>query len=110
MGWLKDVYLDFVVLLIIVVFAIYEGSILHVVLWVYTSLLLLSKILAFFMPSLRKKADNTSAPQFIYHGIYGLTVGILIYTGYYYLAGTWAIIWLVSFINTPAAQKKTQSI
>ncbi len=109
MAWLKDVYLDFIVLLVIAVFAIYEGNILHVILWVYTCLLLLSKILALFMPSLRRKAEKTNAPAYIYHSIYGITVAILAYTGYYFLAGTWAIIWLVSFVNSPTVRKKKQS-
>ncbi len=55
MAWLKDAYLDIVVLLLISLFVVYTNNVLEVILWVYTGLLLLSKILALFMPSLQKR-------------------------------------------------------
>lgn len=106
MGWIKDAYLDVIVLLFIVVFALYANTVLEVVLWVYTSLLLLSKILAFFMPSLQQKANNTKAPPLFYNIIYALTVAILIYSDNYYLGGAWAVIWIVSIFSSNSSKKK----
>lgn len=106
MKWLKDAYLDVVILLFIVLFAVYTTNVLEVILWVYTSLLLLSKVLAFFMPSLQRKANKTSAPPLFYHVIYALTVAIFIYMVKYYLAGAWLIIWIVSVISFFYAKKK----
>lgn len=106
MGWIKDAYLDVIVLLFILVFALYENTVLEVVLWVYTSLLLLSKILAFFMPALQQKANNTTAPPLFYNVIYALTVAILIYSGNYYLSGAWGVIWIVSVISFSSLKKK----
>ncbi len=106
MNWIKDAYLDVIVLLFILVFALYENTVLEVVLWVYSSLLLLSKILAFFMPALQKKANNSTAPPLFYNVIYALTVGILVYSGNYYLGGTWGVIWIVSVFSSNSLKKK----
>ena len=106
MAWLKDAYLDVVVLLLIVVFAVYTNNILEVVLWVYTGLLLLSKVIAFFMPALQKKANQTEAPPIFYHGIYALTITIFLYIGKYYLVIAWALIWLASFVGSGNNKKK----
>lgn len=105
MDWIKDAYLDIIVLLFIVVFALYANTVLEVVLWVYTSLLLLSKILAFFMPALQKKANNTTAPSLFYNIVYALTVAILIYSHNYYLGGAWAVIWIVSIFSSNSSRK-----
>lgn len=106
MGWIKDAYLDVIVLLFILVFAMYENTVLEVVLWVYTSLLLLSKVLALFMPALQKKANNTTAPPLFYNVIYAITVAILIYSGNYYLGGAWGVIWIVSVFSFNSPKKK----
>lgn len=105
MKWLKDAYLDVIVLLFIVSFAVYPNDVLEVVLWVYTALLLLSKFLVFSMPSLQRKANKTETPEWFYHIIYGLTVGILFYIGNYYLGGAWLVIWIVSVISFTSAKK-----
>ncbi len=107
MTWLKDVYLDVVVLLVIALFALYTNSILEVIIWVYTGLLLLSKILALFMPSLQQRANKTTAPNLFYHLIYALTVGIFFYIQNYLLGVAWIVIWIVSVISLSSSKKKT---
>lgn len=106
MGWIKDAYLDVIVLLFIVLFAFYANTILEVVLWVYTSLLLISKILALFMPALQQKANKTTAPPLFYNIIYALTVAVLIYSGNYYLSGAWGCIWIISIYSTTYSKNK----
>jgi hypothetical protein len=106
MSWLKDAYLDVIVLLLIAVFAVYTNTILEVILWVYTGLLLLSKVVAFFMPALQKKANQTEAPTLFYHIIYALTIAIFLYITKYYLAIAWAVIWLTSFSGSAQKTKK----
>ncbi|MFP8488220.1 hypothetical protein ACKGJO_03895 [Gracilimonas sp. Q87] len=108
MKWLKDAYLDVVVLLIIALYAFYPNDVLNIVLWVYTVLLLISKLLTFVMPTLNSKANKTSAPPLFYHLVYGLTVAILFYVENLYLGGAWILIWgvsVISFLNT----KKSKS-
>jgi hypothetical protein len=106
MAWLKDAYLDILVLLFICIFAFYTNSIIEVVLWVYTGLLLLSKLLVFFMPSLNRKANQTEAPPLFYHIVYALTIGIFIYIAKYYLAGAWLAIWIASLVSSSSKKKK----
>lgn len=99
MKWLKDAYLDVVVLLIIITYVVYPNDVLNIILWVYTVLLLISKLLTFVMPTLNSKANKTSAPPLFYHIIYGLTVGILFYAENNYLGGAWIVIWVISVIS-----------
>lgn len=99
MKWLKDAYLDVVVLLIIALYAFYPNDVLNIVLWVYTALLLISKLLTFVMPTLNSKANKTAAPPLFYHVVYGLTVAILFYAENLYLGAAWIIIWAVSVIS-----------
>ncbi len=106
MDWLKDAYLDVIILLFIILFAFYPNSVLEVVLWVYTGLLLLSKVLAIFMPSLQQKANKTNAPSLFYHVIYALTIGVFLFVQHYYFAGSWAIIWIISVINLNSGKQK----
>lgn len=105
MKWLKDAYLDIVVLLIIASYAVYPNDVLNIILWVYTALLLISKLLTFVMPTLNNKANKTSAPPLFYHIIYGLTVAILFYAENFYLGGAWVVIWVVSVISFQKTRK-----
>lgn len=100
MAWLKDVYLDLAVLGVVLVFGIFNNQVLEVLLWIYTVLLLISKLLPFFMPSLKKRASKTSAPNIIYHIIYFTTIAIFMIVSHFYLAGAWLIIWAASAIQT----------
>ncbi|MDR9416258.1 MAG: hypothetical protein RI564_08240 [Gracilimonas sp.] len=106
MAWLKDALLDIIILLFILSYVISANSIIQIVLWVYTALLLLSKILAFFMPSLQQRANKTEVPPYFYHVVYALTVGLFIFGSYYYFAGVWSLIWLASIYQYATSNKK----
>jgi hypothetical protein len=106
MAWLKDVYLDIVILLFIILYAILVNQVLEVVLWVYTALLILSKVLSLFIPSLQRKAGNTEAPILFYHIIYALSAGIFFYASNYYLGGAWLVVWALSVVNLSSMKKK----
>jgi phosphatidylglycerophosphate synthase len=106
MSWLKDSILDFVFLGVIVstIFLPYDAS--FIIIWIYTGLLLASKVLAVFMSSLQKRASKTSTPNWVYHLIYAISLGALLYIQKWYLAGAWALIWMLSiFLLTK--QKKS---
>lgn len=100
MAWLKDVYLDLTVLLLVIIYGVYTNQVLEIILWIYTALLFISKFLSFFMPSLKKRAEKTSAPDIFYHIIYLITVAIFMIVSHYYLAGAWLIIWIASAIQS----------
>lgn len=96
MSWIKDSYLDIIVLILIGFYSFFPGEVIEIVLWVYTALLLLGKILALFMPSLQKRAGKTETPAYIYHIIYGLSVLLLLFVKDFYLAGAWMVVWALS--------------
>lgn len=107
MTWLKDAYLDLIVLLIIAIYAVFPSEVLEIVIWVYTVLLLVSKVLVLFMPSLQRKANANEVPTLVYNVIYVSTVGLLLYATNYYLSGAWAVIWIISLVSLRSSKKKT---
>lgn len=98
MQWLKDIYLDIVVLILVLFFAANTSQWLEILLWIYTGLLLLGKVLALFMPALSKKATSDT-PVFIYHIIYLLIVFTFVFITHYYFAAAWFVIWVSSSIH-----------
>ena len=105
MNWIKDAVVDVIILLVIAIYAITLNEILQVVIWVYTGLLFISKLLAFFMPSLQRRANKSTVPDYIYHIIYALTVGMFVYAQDFYFAGAWGIIWIFSLIQSISSGK-----
>lgn len=106
MSWIKDAALDLFVLLLFILYSLFPHAVFEVLLWVYTSLLLISKIMSVFMLNLQKRAQATEVPDLVYHFIYALTSGLLIYIKDYYLAGCWVIIWVLSVVIKYNSSKK----
>lgn len=98
MRWLKDSALDFIFLIVIASTLFYPSNSSFVIIWVYTALLLLSKVIALFMPSLQKRAAKTQTPNWVYHCIYAISFGTLLYLQKWYLAVAWALVWVISII------------
>lgn len=109
MNWLKDSVLDIVFLAIILSTLFYNSSSSFIIIWVYTALLLISKLLALFMPSLQKRASKTSTPNWVYHIIYALSLGTLLYMNKWYLGISWAVIWILSIVLLSKQTKNTKS-
>lgn len=104
--WIKDALLDLVVLVVVIAYAYTSNNVINIILWIYTSLLLISKILFFFIGFLKTKATKTSVPDYFYHLIYLITVTLFLVAKDYYLAGAWALVWILSFIAS-IKKKKT---
>ncbi|HAW81550.1 MAG TPA: hypothetical protein DCX27_18730 [Balneola sp.] len=98
MNWFKDSILDLVFMGVIISTLFFPSNTSFIILWVYTGLLLLSKVLALFMPSLQKRASKTSTPNWVYHIISAVSLQTLLFIQKWYLAGSWAIIWLLSIV------------
>ena len=98
MSWLKDSILDLVFMGVIISTLFFPSNTSFIIVWVYTGLLLLSKILALFMPSLQNRASKTSTPNWVYHLIYAVSFLALLFIQKWYLAGSWAIIWILSIV------------
>lgn len=106
MTWIKDSILDLIILLVIFSLLLVENNIIVIVLYVYTALLLLGKVLAVFMPALKRRADNTETPTWFYHLVYLLSISIFGYIQEYYLMGLWILIWLLSVAKAPKSLNK----
>ncbi len=106
MSWIKDTILDLIVLLTIVSLIFFDYSAIVIALWVYTGLLFVSKVLALFMPSLKRRSEKTSTPEWFYHIIYLSSIAILAYVKLYYLSGVWLIIWILSIVSSTRTKKK----
>ncbi|MFA5668418.1 MAG: hypothetical protein WC967_04185 [Balneolaceae bacterium] len=106
MNWIKDSILDLIILLVIFSLIFVENNIVVIVLYVYTALLLLGKILALFMPMLKRKADKTETPPWFHHLVYLLSISIFGYIQEYYLMGLWILVWVLSVATAPKLSKK----
>ncbi|HCD53020.1 MAG TPA: hypothetical protein DEQ34_11265 [Balneolaceae bacterium] len=103
MNWIKDSFTDLLFLISSGVLIYTQNQPLYIILWIYTGLLLVSKIAFFFIGMLQSKASKTSVPDWFYHVLYGGTILILALGSYYYLTIAWVIIWGLSFL---ASRKK----
>ncbi len=100
MNILKENLLDLLALLTIASTVFIDSQGLIIGLWIYTSLVILSKLVGLFFPSLVQKVNKgIVTPIYFYHIVYLLSAAILIYTGAWYLAGSWLLIWLLSWIS-----------
>ena len=109
MAWIKEALLDILSVIVIIAFAFTSHDVLYIAIWVYTGILLLSKILFFFLDFLQFKAKKTSVPNWFYHVIYLLLIITLGYSGSYYLTAAWILIWVLSIIQNPNKRKKPSS-
>ena len=109
MSWVKNALLDIIAFIIIVAFAITASEVLLIIIWVYTGILLLGKILYFFVDFLKAKAQKTDVPDWFYHLNYVLSVAVLAFTGNYYITGAWLLVWLLSVIPTITKGKEAVS-
>lgn len=106
MNWIKDIIIDIVALGALVSLYFFDNSIFLGIIWVYTGMLLIGKILAVFMPSLQKRAQKTNIPDWVYHIIYALSIVILFVVQEYYLIGAWFLIWMLSIVIVVKSKKK----
>ncbi len=107
--WLKDVILDVVALSLILIYAVTANTVLGIILWVYTVLLLVGKVLYFSFSYLQKKANTDQVPPLFYHVIYAISIVALVVAPNYYLALFWLLVWILSAIAFFKKQKKTKN-
>lgn len=100
MDWLKEVVVDIITCLLIIIAVLINNSILNGIVIAYTALMLLIKVLVYFggdTLNLMKKTQ-TSAPPWFPHLLYGINTGILFAYQWWYIAMAWALIWLFSYL------------
>ncbi len=101
MSWLKDVIVDIVVTIAIVAAVFVQHPILTWLIWGYTGLLLIAKLLVLFGGdafNMTSKAE-TEAPNWFSHLLYATNTAVLLYVQWWYLGGCWALVWLLSYLT-----------
>lgn len=106
MSWLKESLVDCIALLIIFIYSFWFNNILEILIWGYSILLLLGKILYFFVSFLKDRPTKNTVPFWFYNLVYFLLCGLLFYSKNIYLGVTWIIIWGLSLLAFYQKKKK----
>lgn len=100
MGWLKNVIIDILVTVLIV---LVTSNVLPPwadwIVFVYTPFMLLLKATILFggVKKIKQKIEEIP-PDWFLHVLYGINVAALLYSQWWIFGGIWALIWLFSYI------------
>ncbi len=107
MAWLKNVLIDVLVTIVIGIYAFQTAEWGYWIITIYTPLMLLLKVAAVASGVTKKvKKDPNAAPDWFYHVLYAVNLLLLLYTGWWIMAGGWAAIWLLSAIQAAKSSNK----
>ncbi len=107
MSWLKHVLLDLAVTVVILLAVLTEQAWARWVVWIYTPLMLLLKVVAVFGAGLTAQVKRADAkvPVWFYHLLYAINVGVLLGFGWWLVGAGWALIWGLSVLAERRARK-----
>lgn len=106
MNWIKDVLVDIAAFFTIVIYALTKHEYLEIGLWVYTGLIVIAKVAAYFMPFVQNRAQKTTSPDLFFHIIYALSIAGLFYAQNLLMMGTWIFIWGLSIFTKQKSESK----
>ncbi len=100
MAWLKNVVVDIVVTIIIV---LVTSNVLPAwadwIVLVYTPFILILKAIALFSGASKiKQKSEEVPPEWFLHALYAINVAALLYGKWWIFGGMWALTWLFSYI------------
>lgn len=109
MSWLKDVIVDIAATAVIIATVLTSNSILAGIVWGYTGLLLLAKLIPLVGDGFQymMKKSKTDAPEWFSHLLYATNTGLLLYFQWWYAGAGWAIIWVLSYITQRKLDART---
>lgn len=97
MLWLKNVIVDLIVTAVIALMVTQGWPWTEILVWVYTPLALLLRIVALFAGRLARLTEaKHPAPRWFYHLLYAVNVAMLLAGTEWILAGGWVLIWSLS--------------
>lgn len=101
MPWLKDVVVDILACITIIIAVFWVNPIISWLVWGYTGLLLFVKLLVFVGDDFLNLANKakTEAPQWFSHLLYAINTLVLLYFTWWYAGSAWALIWLLSYLT-----------
>ncbi|MFU8813228.1 MAG: hypothetical protein ACNA78_09680 [Balneolaceae bacterium] len=98
MNWLKQIVVDLLATLAIIVAVLYDSTSFTLIVYIYTALMVLARIAtlvsANFQAITKKKVSE--APAWVYHTLHAVNVGVLVAGAWYILAAGWVFIWGVA--------------
>ncbi len=108
MSWLKDVIVDIAATILIIATVLTSNSILSGILWGYTGLMLVVKIVAYSADSFSTIANKakTEAPEWFSHLLYAINTIVLLSFQWWYAGVGWAIIWGLSYLTQRKLNQK----
>ena len=108
MSWLKDVIVDIVTTLVIIAAVLFPNAILSGIVWGYTGLMLLVKLIVVWGDGFRNlmKKSKTEAPEWFSHLLYAINTGLLLGFQWWYAGAGWALIWLLSYLTQRQLDKQ----
>lgn len=101
MSWIKELIVDLAVTVLIIVAVILSDPWMKYVIWVYTGIMLLTRIVVFSSDSFIQIVNKSKnkAPDWVAHLLYATNTLVLLYFSWWYAAGGWAAIWLFSYLT-----------
>lgn len=101
MKWLRNVVVDLVATLVILMWVVQGWDWAGWAVWIYTPLMLVLKIAALTLGRLLGRANRGDVPAWFYHFVYAANVALLGYgaqyvSGRWILAAMWVAIWALS--------------
>lgn len=103
---IKEIFLKAwidILITICIVFTIFtDYDALVIGIYIYTSLILLARLLSFLSKNFSQIATKgkTSIPNTVYHLLYLINTSVLLYTQEWILSGLWFIIWVLAWNST----------
>lgn len=100
MKWLKEIFVDIIVTISIIMAVFINIEWIEWVIIGYTAVLLLAKIIVLAGDSSLQliRKTRTTAPVWFLHLLYGINTGVLLSAQWWFVAGAWILIWLLSYI------------
>lgn len=107
MKWIKNVVVDIVVSVVIIIGVFVQVQGLEIVIIAYTGLMVFLKLLAVVSDQFMKSVKKTTvqAPLWFTSSVYAFNVFLLLGFAWYLTAAQWALIWLFSWIAYKKSQK-----
>lgn len=109
MSWLKDVIVDLVATALIIIAVLTSNTVIGVIVWGYTGLLLFVKLLVQFADDFLNIVNKakTKAPEWFSHLLYAINTGVLLGFQWWYAGACWAAIWGLSYLTQRKIHRKT---
>lgn len=112
MKWIKEIIVDIIVTIAIILAARLQIHWLNLVIVSYTPIMLIMKAIVLFSGGLNQlmKKTKTSAPWWFVHLLYAINVVVLFAIHWWITGAEWIIIWLLSYLTDRKIEKNGKNI